>query len=89
MKPLVGAALAVCVIAGSLSAAELPGHYFKLLEAEVRPLEKEANLQANAGAMLSSAVLYARKHPANPAFGDRKKLELALRLRDLYADLAV
>jgi hypothetical protein len=62
--------------------AELPGHYFKLMRAELEALDKG---KANPGAMFAAAVLYARKHPANPSFGDREKLELALHLGDLLA----
>jgi hypothetical protein len=65
-------------------AAELPGHYFKLIEAELKSLDPN-NLNSNPGAMLGAAVLYAKQHAANPSFGDKSKLELALRLGDLYA----
>jgi hypothetical protein len=65
-------------------AAELPGHYFKLLEAELGSLDPH-NLKSNPGAMLAAAVLYAKPHAANPSIGDKAKLELALRLGDLSA----
>ena len=44
--------------------------------------------RSNPGAMLAAAVLYAKKHAANPAFGDAKKLALALQLGDLMAAAA-
>src|SRR5262249_42963547 len=69
----------------TLPAAELPGDYFKLLEAEVKPLQGATTLKPNAGAMFAAAVLYAKQHPANPSFHDGKKLDLPLALGDLYA----
>ena len=66
------------------AAAELPGHYFKLVVAEVNSLEPN-NLKSNPGAMMAAAVLYAKPHAANPSFGEKSKLELALRLGDLFA----
>src|SRR5262249_56138389 len=68
-----------------VAAAELPGAYFKLLEAEVKPLQTEAAPKPNAGAMFTAAVLYTKEHKANPSFHDRKKLDLALALGDVYA----
>src|SRR5262249_12994433 len=59
----------------SLSAAELPADYFKLMEAEVQRLQSETDRKTNPGAMFAAAVLYAKQHPANPSFHDRKKLE--------------
>src|SRR4051812_9321389 len=72
-------------LAPALQAGELPADYFKVLEAQIEPLRGQARLQANAGALFAAAVLYAKKHPANRSAGDRKKLELALALGDLYA----
>ena len=69
---------------GSL-AVELPEHYFDVLESALTPLAGQTNLKSNPGAMLSAAVLYAKRHPDNPSFGDKEKLELALRLGDLFA----
>src|SRR5262249_16301679 len=65
--------------------AQLPGDYFKLMEAEVKALQTETTLKTNPGAMFAAAVLYAKEHSANPSFHDKKKLELALALGDLYA----
>jgi hypothetical protein len=69
-----------------VSAAELPEHYFKLMEAEVKLLETESVLKNNTGVMFSAAVLYTKKHPTNRSFGDKKKLELALKLGDIQAE---
>jgi len=80
----VGVALVVLALPFATSAVELPQHYFQLMEAELQALGP-ANLRPNAGAMLSAAVLYAKQHPANRSFGDKLKLELALKLGDLYA----
>jgi hypothetical protein len=70
--------------APAASAAELPAHYFKLMAAELKTLAGD-NLRSNPGAMLAAAVLYTKQHPANPSFGDKDKLELALKLGDLQA----
>jgi hypothetical protein len=73
----------VCV--PSAAAAGLPAAYFPLLEAATRPLEVEKELKPNGGVMLAAAVLYAKQHPANASFHDKKKLALALALGDLCA----
>jgi hypothetical protein len=65
--------------------AELPGHHFRLIEAELGSLDLNNDRNSNPGAMLGAAVLYAKQHPANPSFGDRSKLELALQLGDRFA----
>src|SRR5262249_45738814 len=87
--------------AAAAPAAELPGRYFRLMEAELAPIDKrlEAERQIDLkaleagqkerhfpGAILAAAVLYTKEHPANPSFGDKKKLALALRIGDLLAD---
>lgn len=69
----------------SAGAVELPGHYFKLLQAELDVLDQA---KPNPGAMFAAAVLYAKKHPANPSFGDRAKRDIALTLGDLQAAAA-
>jgi hypothetical protein len=79
---LVGFVLGASAAAPSV---ELPGYYFKLMEAELKPLQPD-NLKSNHGAMLAAAVLYTKKHPANPSLGDKQKLDLALKLGDLFAD---
>jgi hypothetical protein len=70
-----------------LSSANLPESYFQLMEAELKSLDSD-NLRSNPGAMFAAAVLYAKEHPANASFGDKRKLELALKLGDLLADRA-
>ena len=70
-------------LATRVAAVELPRHYFDLMHAELARLDKT---KANPGAMFAAAVLYSKKHPANPSFGDRSKLELALALGDLVVD---
>jgi hypothetical protein len=73
-------------VAPTGSAAALPADYFKLMEAELKPLAAGAEMKSDPAAMLAAAVLYAKQHPANPSFHDRTKLELALALGDLFAD---
>ena len=70
-----------------VSAVELPGHYFQVMEAELKALDANS-LRSNPGAMLAAAVLFVKEHPANTSRGDKQKLELALKLGDLYADQA-
>ena len=80
-------AVLICGALGpTLAAAELPGDYFKLMEAELQPLQAETSLKSNPGGTFAAAVLYAKQRAANPSFGDQKKLELALALGDLFAD---
>ena len=83
-----------------LAGAELPGRYFRLLEAGSAKVE--ADLNANPGAtlktieakngwrhfpyaILAPAVLYAKRHPDNPRYGDAKMRDLAIRIGDLLA----
>jgi len=94
------ALLVVLFVAASGAAAELPGAYFRLLEAGCAKVEK--HLDAHPGAdlktlesggpwrhfpysILAPAVLYARKHPDNPRYRDPKMLALAIRIGDLLA----
>ena len=79
----------------------LPAAYFRLLEAGTAKVEQRLNSIPNADlktletpisewrhfpyAILAPAVLYAKKHPANPRYHDAKMLTLALRLGDLLA----
>jgi cephalosporin-C deacetylase-like acetyl esterase len=72
----------------AVPAAELPARYFRLMEAELKPLQPATNRTTNNGAMLAAAVLYKKQHPANPSFADKQKLELALALGDLAASLS-
>jgi hypothetical protein len=65
--------------------AELPARYFELLRAELAGVDHS---KSNPGAMFAAAVLYAKKHAANPSCGDASKLQLALTLGDLLAGAA-
>lgn len=67
-------------------ATELPDAYFTLMAEHVSRLEAETPRQENLGAMLAAAVLYTKQHPANPAYHDKKKLDVALKLGDWAAD---
>lgn len=80
--------------------AALPGRYFPLLEAgaakaEARLNEKQAGglAEIESGqswrhfpyAILAPAVLYAKKHPANPHAGSAKYRDLAIRIGDFLS----
>ncbi len=83
------------------SSPALPATYFPLLEAGTAKVERHLNATPDADlktletpisewrhfpyAILVPAVLYAKKHPANPRYGDAKMRALALRLGDLLA----
>lgn len=74
----------------------LPGRYFQLMGTELALIEKrlekesgnsaEFNARHYPSALLAAAVLYAKQHPSNPFFGDKRKLALALKLGDLLAE---
>ena len=81
-------------------AAEAPARYFQLMKAELTPIEERlkaepavnlAGLESRPSArhfpsaVLAAAVLFARQHPANDAFGDKRWLTLALKIGDLLA----
>ncbi|HTS69287.1 MAG TPA: hypothetical protein VMO17_09905 [Terriglobia bacterium] len=81
-------------------AVELPGQYFRLLNAGVtqivqrlaaEPTSDLQALEARPGwrhfpsAILAAAVLYTQKNPANPRLGDAKTLATALAIGDLLA----
>ena len=73
----------------------LPGRYFRLLETELARIEKrletqsgdtaEFNARHYPSALLAAAVLYAKQHPGNTSFGDKRKLALAQKIGDLLA----
>jgi hypothetical protein len=80
---------------------ELPGRYFRLLAAELPAIDKllrtnpridlgtiegKPGARHFPGAILAAAVLYARKHPDNSHRGERRYLDLALRIGDLLCD---
>jgi len=93
------------LIAGALvclpcGASELPGQYFRLLNAGIAQVEQRLaeepsadlqTLEARPGwrhfpsAILAAAVLYTQKNPANPRFSDAKTLSTALAIGDLLA----
>src|SRR5262249_42293338 len=93
---------AVCgllLVAGA-GAAELPGRYYRLMEAglsqvstrlKAEPSADLETLEAKAGwrhfpsALLVAAVLYSSPHPSNRLRGDRQTLELAAKIGDLLA----
>lgn len=83
-----------------LLSSELPGRYFRLLAAELPAIDKLLSDNPNIdletievkpvnrhfpGAILAAGVLYAKQHPDNPHHGDRKYLDLALKIGDLLA----
>jgi hypothetical protein len=80
---------------------ELPGQYFRLLEAGAAQVEDRLNanpkadlksLETSPGwrhfpyAILAPAVLYAKRHPHNRRYGDTRMRDLAIRIGDLLAD---
>ena len=82
----------------NLNSLELPGRYFRLLEAGSERVEKRlrseqestlATLEAQPGwshfpcAILMPAVLFTKSHPANKRYGDPRLLQLAERIGDL------
>ncbi len=80
--------------------SQLPKRYFRLLEAGATQVENRLNAQPNADlksletgegwrhfpyAILAPAVLYAKRHPHNPRYGDPRMRALAIRIGDLLA----
>jgi len=70
----------------------LPGRYFRLLETGIAPLERgwkagEARVENHyyPGALLVSAVLYAKQHPDNRRYHSPNLLALARKAGDLLA----
>ncbi len=94
------AAVALAAIGGQAWGAELPGRYFRLLEAGASQVEARLNAEPNADlesiektagwkhfgySILAPAVLYTRQHPANPRYHDDRMRALAIRIGDLLA----
>lgn len=90
-----------CPLRAQTKSAELPGHYFRLLESGAAKVENRLNAQPNADlksletgsdwrhfpyAILAPAVLYAKRHPQNHRYGDSRMRDLAIRIGDLLAD---
>lgn len=80
------ALIAFLACAASTSAGELPKRYFELMAAGVKDAVPGPDLRYPASLSFAAAVLYAREHPDNPHHGDRKMLNLALRLGDAAAE---
>ncbi len=93
-------ALAVLVISALARGAELPARYFQLIEAGAHQVEARLAAEPGANlellektpgwthfgySILAPAVLYAKRHPANPRYHDAKMLALAIRIGDLLA----
>jgi len=88
-------------LAASPDNTKLPGAYFRLLEAGAAQVEARLNAEPSATletlealpgwshfpyCILASAVLYSKKHSANPRYHDPKMLALTLRIGDFLAD---
>jgi len=92
--------LSIVSLAANTNNAQLPGAYFRLLEAGSAQVEARLNAEPSATletlealpgwshfpyCILASAVLYSKKHSANPRFHDPKMLALTLRIGDFLA----
>lgn len=79
---------------------ELPRRYFQLMDAGTQRVAERLAVEPNADlatlektrgwthfgySILAPAVLYAKRHPANPRYRDPKMLALAIRIGDLLA----
>lgn len=84
---LLGQLCLLLVLTRATNAADvkLPDAYFKMMAEHVGRLEANPPDRENLGGMLAAAVLYTKQHPANPAYHDKKKLEVALKLGDWAA----
>src|SRR5689334_9590418 len=87
--------------AKSLAAAELPGEYFRLLEAGVAQVEQRLAAEPSSDlktleargdgwrlfphTVLAAAVLYVKSDPPNRRYQDSKTLDLAMKIGDLLA----
>ena len=87
-------------LAAPLCRGELPGDYFPKLnkglsrvervmaampEARLSELERQPGMRHFPSAVLVAAVLYAKEHPANRRYHDRRTLTTALAIGDLIA----
>jgi hypothetical protein len=90
----------VLLAAAAAGAASLPGRYFELLEAGSQQVESRLAAEPSATleslektpgwkhfgySILAPAVLYTRRHAANPRYHDPAILALAMRIGDLLA----
>src|SRR6266496_3708426 len=88
------------VLAASSAAAELPARYFQLLasgagkvsdrlraepSADLEKLENAPEWRHFGYSILAPAVLYSKRHAANPRYRDPDMLALAIRIGDLLA----
>jgi len=88
----------LALAAGAAPAAELPGRYYRLMDAGVKEIQARLAVEPGAdlekleatapwkhfpSAVLVAAVLYAHRHPENRRYGDPAMLALALRVGDL------
>jgi hypothetical protein len=91
---------AAVAFAGLAAAEPLPAAYFRLMEAGAKQAQARLDAMPSAGlaelekdsrwrhfpyAILALAVLYAKRHPANPRYHDAGMLALAVRVGDLLA----
>lgn len=99
-RPAALCALIVCLLSTPLMGDELPGRYFRLLEAGAAMVEAKLNAEPGADlktiestpgwrhfpyAILAPAVLYTKQHALNSRYGDTKMRDLAIRIGDLLA----
>lgn len=100
IRPPMLALAVLCWTAAGARAAALPEAYFALMEAGAAQVEARLNAEPGADlkslesrpgwrhfpyAILAPAVLWAKKHSANPRYQDPKMLALAIRIGDLLA----
>lgn len=67
---------------GVVSSAELPDDYFTLMLSGLESITLTPQQENACSYMFAAAVLYTKEHPANPAHGDARFLELAVKLGD-------
>ena len=93
--------LFVCAVVKTTAAAELPGEYFRLMEAGIKQVEQRLAAEPSADlkaleargdrwrlfphVVLVAAVLYAKPDPSNHDYKDPKMLALATKIGDLLA----
>ncbi len=100
MRRLIFTLMLCGLVGSSCGASELPGQYFRLLNAGLTQVEQRMTAEPSAdlqtlearpgwrhfpSAILAAAVLYTQKNPANPRWGDAKTLATALAIGDLLA----
>lgn len=78
--------LAALVSTPAALRAALPADYFQLMAQELKSITPAPEMRYPASYAFTAAVLYTRRHPANPNFGDPKLLDLAIKLGDVTAE---